>query len=136
MTSVAGCRAALHHTVRTLGGILQKQNSTAAVGIVEGTELEPLSSSALCQGDAACGRGRALGVCRGANMRQGSAALCFCLLPNSAVYDSERRMSRFLLACMLALFSVQSQLDSVLLLNKYLLNLLLTTIQLIRPGIT
>lgn len=133
MTSVAGCRAALQHTVRTLGGILQKQNSTAAVGDTEGTEPEPLSSSALCQGDAA--RGRALGVCRGTNMWLGSAALCFCLLPKSSVYCSER-MSRLSLACMLALFSLQSQLDSVLLLNKYLLNLLLTTFQLIRLGIT
>lgn len=133
MTSVAGCRAALQHTARTLGGILQKQNSTAAVGDTEGTEPEPLSSSALCQGDAA--RGRALGVCRGTNMWLGSAALCFCLLPKSSVYCSER-MSRLSLACMLALFSLQSQLDSVLLLNKYLLNLLLTTFQLIRLGIT
>lgn len=136
MTSVAGCRAALQHTARTLGGILQKQNSTAAVGDTEGTEPEPLSSSALCQGDAARGRGRALGVCRGTNMWLGSAALCFCLLPKSSVYRSERRMSRLSLACMLALFSLQSQLDSVLLLNKYLLNLLLTTFQLIRLGIT
>lgn len=135
MTSVAGCRAALQHTVRTLGGILQKQNSTAAVGDTEGTEPEPLSSSALCQGDATRGRGRALGVCRGTNMWLGSAALCFCLLPKSSVYCSER-MSRLSLACMLALFSLQSQLDSVLLLNKYLLNLLLTTFQLIRLGIT
>lgn len=41
-----------------------------------------------------------------------------------------------MLACLHALFPLlQSQLDSVSLLNKYLLNLLLTTFQLIRAGI-
>lgn len=37
MTSIAGCRTALQHAARTLGGILRKQNSTAAVEDAEGT---------------------------------------------------------------------------------------------------
>lgn len=47
-----------------------------------------------------------------------------------------KKKNELVLACLHALFPLlQSQLDSVSLLNKYLLNLLLTTFQLIRAGI-
>lgn len=46
MSGVAGYRIALQHAARTLGGILQKQDSAAAMEDAEGTEPGLLSSSA------------------------------------------------------------------------------------------
>lgn len=56
--------------------------------------------------------------------------------PSKKGYIRLEKKNELVLACLYALFPLlQSQLDSVPLLNKYLLNLLLTTFQLIRAGI-
>lgn len=61
---MAGSRAVLQHAAGTLGGILQKQNSTAAQGDMKGLS-QATSSSAVCVGDNRQGHEDAFDVYRG-----------------------------------------------------------------------
>lgn len=112
-------QAVLQHAGRTLGGILQKHNSTAALFLPW-----PASSSAPCKGHPVQGHKDVLVVCRRQKTCWGAQGCAPTPLKKGCVRFNERneRAPAHLPARSALL---ESQLDSVPLLNKYLLNLLL-----------